>query len=111
MMEGNPPRRLLWVIWPAFLVAAVAETIFFSLFDPLEIRFFGAPAGLTREALYSLGFLFFWGLGSASSALTMFLGRSSFAVDRCPLDAPTRPADGPERDTEERPDHGAGGRR
>jgi hypothetical protein len=109
-MHGNA-RRLLQVLWPAFLVAGLAEVIFFSLFDPLEIRFFGAPAGLTREAFYSLGFLFFWGLGSASSALTVFLGRSSFEVDGCRLDAPTRPADGPKRDTDERSDHGAGRRR
>lgn len=110
-MHGELAQRLLRVIWPAFLVAAVAETIFFALFDPVEIQFFGAPAGLTREAVYTLGFFFFWGIGSASSALTVFLSRSPFEVDRCPLDAPTRPAGCPKRAPDEGPDLGAGVRR
>ncbi len=98
MMQANLARRLSWVVWPAFLVAGVAETIFFSLFDPSELRFFGAPSGLSPQAFYSLGFFTFWGLGIASSALTVFLGRSPFEIDRCPLDAATRPPGCPKRD-------------
>ena len=70
-------RRLMWVIWPAFLVAGVAETLFFTVFDPFDLHFFGAPLDLSREAVYTLGFFGFWGLGIASSALTMFLEGSS----------------------------------
>jgi hypothetical protein len=109
MMHGKFAQRLLWVIWPAFLVAGAAEMIFFSVFDPTELPFFGAPAGLSREAFYTLGFFSFWGLGIASSALTVFLGRSPFEVDRCPLDADTRPFGCPKREVgDERPDLRAG---
>jgi len=107
-MHGKFAQRLLWVIWPAFLVAGVAEVIFFALFDPLDIQPFGAPADLSREAFYTLGFFFFWGLGCASSALTVFLGRSPFELDRCPLDAPTRPLGCPKREPDERSDLRAG---
>ena len=31
-------HRLMWVMWPAFLVAGVAEMIFFTMFDPFEDR-------------------------------------------------------------------------
>jgi hypothetical protein len=109
MIDGKFAQRLLWVIWPAFLVAGVAEIIFFSLFDPSELALFGVPAGLSRQALYTLGFFGFWGLGIASSALTVFLGRSPFEVNRCPLDAATRPFGCPKREDGGEPtDLGAG---
>ena len=70
---GMFARRLMWVIWPAFLVAAVAELVFFSIFDPFELHFFGAPLEMSRQAIYTMGFFGFWALGMASSALTVFL--------------------------------------
>ena len=56
-------------------MAGVAELIFFSVFDPFDLHFFGAPLDMSREAIYTMGFFGFWGLGIASSALTMFLER------------------------------------
>jgi hypothetical protein len=66
-------QRLMWILWPAFLVAGVAELVFFSLFDPFDLHFFGAPLEMSRESIYALGFFGFWGLGIASSALSLFL--------------------------------------
>jgi len=77
-------RQLMWVIWPAFLVAAVAEAIFFTVFDPFELHFFGAVLDVSREVIYTMGFFGFWGLGIASSALTVFLGRPPQDVTRGP---------------------------
>ena len=71
--SGLLARRMMWVIWPAFLVAAVAELIFFSIFDPFDLHFFGAPLEMSRQAIYTMGFFGFWALGIASSALTIFL--------------------------------------
>ena len=61
------------IAWPAFLVAGVAEIVFFSVFDPFDLHFFGAPLELTRLEIYTMGFFGFWGLGIASSALSLFL--------------------------------------
>ena len=66
-------RRAMQVLWPAFLTAAVAELVFFSIFDPFELHFFGQPLDWSRKAIYALGFFGFWGLGVASSALTLLL--------------------------------------
>jgi hypothetical protein len=76
-MDDDEPkgRWSMWIIWPAFLVAGVAEIVFFSIFDPFELHFFGAPLDWSRQAIYTLGFFGFWGLGIASSALTLFLER------------------------------------
>ena len=75
-MESDFAQRLMRVLWPAFLVAGVAETIFFTVFDPFDLHFFGAPLAWSHEAIYTLGFFGFWALGVASSALTLFLERS-----------------------------------
>ena len=74
--DGGLGHRTMWVIWPAFLVAGVAEFVFFTIFDPFDLHFFGAPLEMSRSAIYTMGFFGFWGLGVASSALTVFLGRA-----------------------------------
>ena len=65
--------RTMRIVWAAFLTAAVAELVFFSIFDPFELHFFGAPLDLPREAIYTMGFFGFWGLGIAASALAFAL--------------------------------------
>ncbi len=91
-------QRLMWVLWPAFLIAGVAEAVFFTVFDPFDLHFFGAPLELTRSAIYTMGFFGFWGLGIASSALTTFLQRSPWEVNRCPLEPTERPDGCPKRE-------------
>jgi hypothetical protein len=93
----NFAQRLMWVLWPAFLVAGVAEAVFFTVFDPFELHFFGAPLELSRGAIYTMGFFGFWGLAIASSALTVFLERSPWETNRCTLDGPDRPPGCPKR--------------
>ena len=68
-------QRILTVLWPAFLVAAAAEFVFFGLFDPQDLTLFGEPLEASRMTIYSVGFFFFWGVGAASGALTLFLYR------------------------------------
>jgi hypothetical protein len=68
-------HRIMWVLWPAFLVAGFAEVVFFTLVDPEELHFFGDTLELSRRAIYTVGFFCFWAVCSLSSALTMFLAR------------------------------------
>ena len=65
-------QRTMYVIWPAFLAAIAAEIVFFALFDPLD---FNMRLQLSREAVYTFGFVAFWLLGMLSSALTLLLQR------------------------------------
>src|SRR5262249_11899502 len=69
-------QRAVLILWPSFLVAAVAEMVFFALFDPGELSFFGQPLELSRIAIYSIGFFLFWVFAAASSALSLALGAS-----------------------------------
>ena len=60
----------------------MAEVVFFTVFDPAELHLFGRPAGLSRLAAYSVGFLFFWAFAAASSAFTCFLQRRADEINR-----------------------------
>jgi hypothetical protein len=91
MASGSTTQRILWVLWPSFLVAAVAELFVFSVFDPFDLHLFGVPVEAGRMPVYTFGFFFFWALGASAAALTVFLQRSPLEVNRCPLDAEDRP--------------------
>ena len=91
-------QRIMWVLWPAFLVAAAGTAIFFTMIDPSELTLFGQPTELSRQAVYTVGFFGLWALGIASSALTVFLERSPWEINRCPLEPDARPDGCPKRD-------------
>lgn len=91
-------QRLIWVLWPGFVMAIPTVGIVFTLVDPADLQLFGEPLGISRLGAYSLGFLLFWALGSLSSALTCLLQRSPFEVNRCPLPAHERPPGCPKRE-------------
>ncbi|HEX4943671.1 MAG TPA: hypothetical protein VFV55_04915 [Usitatibacteraceae bacterium] len=91
-------QRIAWIVWPAFLVACAMEVVFFTLFDPADMSFFGASLEASRMAIYSVGFLAFWAMGAASSFLTCFLQRSPWEVNRCPLPPTKRPDGCPKRE-------------
>ena len=91
-------QRLMWILWPGFLMAIPAVGIVFTLVDPADLHLFGQPLELSRTGAYSLGFLLFWALGSASAALTCLLQRSPFEINRCPLAPVARPEGCPKRE-------------
>ncbi len=90
--------RFVWILWPSFIVAAFANGVFFTLFDPQELMVLGEPVMLTRIAVYSIGFFAFWAVTAAASALTCFIQRSAAQVNQCPLEPGERPAGCPKRE-------------
>lgn len=85
-------KRAIWILWPSFLVGGVAEAVFFTLFDPMDMHLLGHSVDLNRTAIYTLGFFAFWAVAAASSALTCFLQRSAEDINRlCPLEPSERP--------------------
>lgn len=70
-------RFLMQVLWPAFLMAIVAEGVFFSMIDPHELTVVGVHLADSREGAYTVGFLLFWVLFTASSALTYVLAHGT----------------------------------
>jgi len=90
-------QRLIWILWPGFIMAIPAVGVVFTLVDPADLHAFGRPLELSRLDAYSLGFLFSWTVGSACSALTCLLQRSPFELNRCPLPPTGRPEGCPRR--------------
>ncbi len=70
-------KRLMWILWPSFIVGGVAEAVFFTLIDPQELYLLGEPVHWSPTAVYSVGFFLFWLVAAASSAFTCFLQRGT----------------------------------
>jgi hypothetical protein len=95
-------QRVIWVLWPSFVIGGMAEGVFFTLFDPMELHLFGEPLELGRMAIYTIGFFAFWALAAASSAMTCFLQKPAADINNfCPLKPPERPLGCPRRGTPE----------
>ncbi|AUN95353.1 hypothetical protein [Pseudazoarcus pumilus] len=65
--------KWILVLWPSFLVAGVAESLFFTLVNPREFYLFGETVAFSPIATYSIGFFAFWAVCAASSLLTLYL--------------------------------------
>ena len=86
-------QRLMWIAWPAFLMAGVLEVLVFAMVDPQDLHWFGQPLALSREGVYTAAFFVFWVIAMASSSLTTLLSMSPFEVNRCPIPADQRPGE------------------
>ncbi len=79
-------QKLIQVLWPSFLVAGLAEILFFTVIAPQELYLFGQPVHFSAIATYSIGFFGFWLVCAASSLTTLFFQRTSEEVNRLPTE-------------------------
>ncbi len=77
-------KRLMWVVWPAFLVAGLLEMLVFALVDPQDLHWAGQSLEWSNQAVYSGAFFLFWLLAILSSALTALLAMSPAEVNQLP---------------------------
>ncbi|HLD09198.1 MAG TPA: hypothetical protein VJB68_04045 [Methylophilaceae bacterium] len=66
-------RYWIWILWPSFLIAGIAEGLLFTFISPEDIVFFGQPVEASQQAIYTTGFFVLWGLCALSSALTFLV--------------------------------------
>jgi hypothetical protein len=71
--------QFIWILWPSFVVAGIANSIFFTVFDPQDLIAFGEPLRAGRIAVYSMGFFAFWAVTAASNAMSRFLQETEVA--------------------------------
>ena len=64
---------VMQVLWPAFLMAIVAEGVFFSMIDPRELQIVADWLRESRIAAYTVAFFVFWALFAGSSGITYLL--------------------------------------
>ena len=72
----RPTMRAVQVLWPSFLVAALAEFMAFALIDPAALRLTtGEPA--SRPAGYTITFFAFWSIGALSAWLARLVAEQA----------------------------------
>ena len=86
-------QRLMWIAWPAFLMAGVMEMLVFAFVDPQALEWFDQPLALSRQGVYTVAFFVFWAVISVAGALTTLLSLSPFELNRCPVPCEERPVD------------------
>lgn len=88
-------RRLMWVLWPSFLVAGLFEMLVFAMVDPQDLHWAGHPLEISRQGIYTVAFFLFWSLTLLSSGLTALLAMPPSEVNRVSDNsaAPTSNAD------------------
>jgi len=92
-------KHIIWILWPAFIAAGIAEVVFFTVIDPKQLYLLGQPIEMSAMTTYSIGFFLFWLLCIGSSLMTYFMlpqsiknALESTATDRLDLSRPQRPA-------------------
>jgi hypothetical protein len=72
-------RKIMSIVWPAFLSACALQGVVFAVVDPLELLWFGHPLAWSRQSVYTAAFFVFWGCSALASGLTVVLARSDRA--------------------------------
>jgi len=75
-------QRIMWIVWPSFLMAGVLEILVFAMVDPQDLHWFGQAVQLSRQGIYTVAFFAFWLVTMLSSALTALLAIPSLEVNQ-----------------------------
>jgi hypothetical protein len=75
-------QRMMWVVWPAFVVACLLEILVFACVDPSEVRGWGSAWVLPPQGVYTVAFFAFWVLAMLSSSLTLWLSAAPVVSNR-----------------------------
>ncbi len=65
-------QRVSAVLWPSFIAAGIANSFFFTFFDPQDLLYAIDYADMSDTAVYSIGFFLFWLLTGVSSFMTYY---------------------------------------
>lgn len=66
-------KQIMSILWPAFLAACALEMLVFGMVDPSDLGWIGQHMEITRQTVYALAFLIFWGVTTVSSAMSVWL--------------------------------------
>ena len=74
-------QRIMWIAWPAFLIAGILEMLVFAMVDPQDLHWFGHAIQLSRQGIYTVSFFVFWFITMLSSGLTILLASTPFDIN------------------------------
>lgn len=74
-------KKGILLFWPSFLIAALASAVFFSIFDPAELKLHGNALFADKLSAYSVFFLISWAFGALNTAIVLVLEKSSREIN------------------------------
>lgn len=67
-------RRMMTIVWPAFLMAGVLEMLTFAVVDPDSLHWLdGNDLGWSAGTVYAVTFFIYWGVIATAGAMTQLL--------------------------------------
>jgi hypothetical protein len=75
-------QRVSAVLWPSFIAAGIANSLFFTFFEPQALLYAGGYPEISNTGVYSIGFFLFWSLTILSSAMTSYFVKPCDKVNR-----------------------------
>ena len=75
-------QRVSAVLWPSFIAAGIANSFFFTFFEPQALLYAGGYTEQSNTAVYSIGFFLFWLLTSVSSLMTSYFVKPCDEVNK-----------------------------
>jgi len=87
--EITKVQKISAILWPSFIFAGAANSVFFTFLDPFKLFECTGTAPFSRIGAYSVGFLLFWLLCALSSLTTAYF------LKCVPRIARLAPSDGP----------------
>ncbi len=73
-------QKWVSVLWPSFIMSAVATAVVFLFLSPVTLAASGGPA-LTSLGYYSVTFLFLWATTAATILLSFFFQRPPDSIN------------------------------
>ena len=73
--------KWIQILWPSFMVACIAELVFFTVIDPGTLYLFGEPVEYSMTATYSIAFFCLWAICAAAALATLLLQRKPSQVN------------------------------
>jgi len=69
-------------MWLSFLTSGIASGVFFTIIDPMELKYCISLPEISRTGAYSIGFLLFWLLTSVTGLLAVLFTYPGHAKEK-----------------------------
>jgi hypothetical protein len=75
-------QRISSILWPSFITAGIANSFFFTFFEPQALLHASGYSAMSNITVYSIGFLLFWLLTSSSCVMTSYFMKPCCDVNK-----------------------------
>ena len=75
-------QRIASILWPSFITAGIANSFFFTFFEPDALLYAAGYSSMSNIAVYSIGFFMFWLLTSSSCVMTSYFMKPCCDVNK-----------------------------